>query len=79
MKIIISENEDNEDCAEFLGGIPDEMVSLYHELILLEKRLEKHKIFIQAARSELNENEEIVLGDKREKGVFKNVDLQRRR
>ena len=35
---INAEKENNEDCAEFLGEIQSEMVSLYNELSLLEKR-----------------------------------------
>jgi len=32
--------EDNEDCTGLLGEIPSEMANLWHELSLLEKRLE---------------------------------------
>ena len=49
--------ENNEDCAEFLGEIPSEMVSLYNELSLLEKRQENQRVQVQNVKSELNENE----------------------
>jgi len=38
--------EDSEDCREILGEIPSEMENLWHELSLLEKRLENQKVFI---------------------------------
>jgi len=65
--IVDVEEEDNEDCAEYLGEISNEMVSLYHELSLLEQRLEKQKVGIQATKLELNGNEEVVMDEKHEK------------
>ena len=37
--IVDVEEENSEDCAEYLGEISNEMIILYHELILLEQRL----------------------------------------
>ena len=54
------------------------MVSLSHELILLEKRLEKQRVSIQTVKLELNKNEEVVIDDKCGKGVVKYVDIQRK-
>jgi len=65
--IVDVEEEDNEDCAEYLGEISNEMVSLYHELSLLENRLEKHMVGIQDTKLELNGNEEVVMDEKHEK------------
>ena len=41
--IVDVEEEDNEDCAEYLGKFSSEMVSLYHELSHLEDRLENRR------------------------------------
>ena len=41
------ENGGSEECVEFLREIPDEMESLFHELIFLECRLENQRVHIQ--------------------------------
>jgi len=51
--------EDSEDCTKLLEEIPSEMENLWHELSLLEKRLENQNVSIQVIKSELNENEEV--------------------
>ena len=51
--------EDNEDCTELLGEIPNEMGNVWHELRLLEKMLENQKVSVQVVKSKLNENEEV--------------------
>lgn len=58
--IVDAKEEDNEDCVEYMGEISKEMVSLYHELNLLEQRLEKQNVGIQVAKLELNGDEEAV-------------------
>ena len=69
--MVVAKSEDSEDCVEFLEEIPSEMVSLYDELSLLEERLENQRIQIQVAKTELNENEEVVMNGKHEKGISK--------
>jgi len=39
--IINAEEENDEESAKILEGIPNELVDLWHELILLENRLVK--------------------------------------
>lgn len=51
--------EYSEDCMELLGEIPNEMENLWHEISLLEKRLENQRVGVQVVKSELNENEEV--------------------
>ena len=58
--IIDAEEESDEDCAEMLREVPKEMADLWHELNLLEHRLEKQRVHIQVAKWELNGDEEIV-------------------
>ena len=41
----------------------------------MEERLEKQKVGIQAAKSELNGNEEVVMDGKHEKGVVKDIEF----
>ena len=49
-------DEDSEVCTELLIEISSEMENLWHELSLLEKRLENQKVSVQVVKSELNEN-----------------------
>lgn len=76
--IVDAEEEDNEDCIKYMGEIPKEMVSLYHELNLLERRLEKLQVDIQVAKLELNEDEEVVIYDKSEKEVVRDIKFLRK-
>jgi len=75
---VVAENEGSEDCVEFLGEIPYVVASLCHELSLLERRLENQRVHIQTVKSELNNNEEVVLGDKYESQVVKDVSILRK-
>jgi len=59
--------EDSEDGIEILGGIPSEMTDWWHELSLLEERLEDPKVSVQIVKSELNENEEVHYSEQRQK------------
>lgn len=53
---VCDREEDSEDCIKSLGGIPSEMENLWHELSLLEERLEDQKVRVQTVKSEVNEN-----------------------
>ena len=44
---VVVENVGSEECVEFLIEIPDDMESLLHELIVLERRLENQRVHIQ--------------------------------
>lgn len=44
--IINVEEENDEEIVELLEGIPNELADLWHELIILENRLVKHKMNI---------------------------------
>jgi hypothetical protein len=76
--IVDAEEEDNEDCIEYMGEIPKEMVSLYHELDLLEQRLEKQQVDIQVAKLELDGDEEVVIYEKSEKEVVRDIEFLRK-
>jgi hypothetical protein len=76
--IVDVEEEDNEDCIEYMGEIPKEMVSLYHKLNLLEQRLEKQQVDIQVAKLELDADEEVVIYDKSEKEVVRDIKFLRK-
>ena len=76
--MVIAESEYSEDYVEFLEEIPSEMVRLYHELSLLEERLKNQRIHIQVGKTELNENEEVFMNGKYEKGIVKYIGIQRK-
>jgi chaperonin cofactor prefoldin len=61
-----------------LGEIPSEMQDLFHELSLLEKRLENQRVSIHIVKLELNENEEVIMDEKHEKEFVKDIELQRK-
>ena len=48
--IFNAKEENDEDCVELLGEVPKEMIALWHEVNLLEQRLEKQKVGIQVAK-----------------------------
>ena len=50
--MVVAESEDSEDCVEFVEEIPSEMLKLYHELSILEERLDNQRIHIQVAKTE---------------------------
>jgi len=62
--------EDSEDCIDLLGKIPSEMANLWHELSLLDKRLENQRISVQDVKSELNENEEVHYSGQEQKDII---------
>jgi len=71
--IIDAEEKDKETCAEFLEEIPSEMEDLWHELSLLENRLENQRMSIQTIQLELSGDEEVVINDKSEEEAVKKL------
>jgi hypothetical protein len=61
-----------------MGEIPKEMVRLYHELDLLEQRLEKQQVDIQVTKLELNGDEEAIIYEKSEKEVVRDIEFLRK-
>jgi len=57
--IINAEEENDEESAELLEEIPNEMADLWHEISLLENRLAKQRMNIQIAKLELSGYEEM--------------------
>ena len=54
------------------------MADLWHELNMLEQRLEKQRVGIQVAKWELNGDEEVAKDEKSEKEVVKNIKFLRK-
>lgn len=78
LKTNVTDNEASEDRAELLGEIPNEMIDLWHESSLLEKRKENQRISDHIVQPELNENEEIVMDEKYGKEDVRNVGTMRK-
>ena len=77
LKTNVADNEVSEDRGELLGEIPNEMVDLWHESSLLEKRQGNQGISDQTAQPELNKNE-VVMDDKYGKEVVRNVGIMKK-
>ena len=72
---INAEEENDEESVELLEDVLNEMIDLWHELILLENRLAKQKMNIQIVKLELSGDEEIVINDKSGKEVVKKYEF----
>ena len=70
--------EDSVDCTELLGEIPTEMENLWHEISLLDKRLEKPRVSVQVVKSELNENEEVHYSGQGQEYIVKKYGVEKR-
>ena len=78
LKTNVADNEVSKDHAELLGEIPNEMVDLWHESSLLEKRQGDQRISDQTVQPEMNKNEGVVMDDKYGKEVVRNVGIMRK-
>ena len=67
--------EDSEDCTKIFS---DEMTDLWHDLSILEKRLEKQRISVQVVNSELNENEKFHYYELEQRDIPKRDDVEER-
>ena len=54
------------------------MIDLWHELSILEKRLEKQRISVQVVNLELNENEKVHFYEPKQRNILERDDVQER-
>lgn len=68
-------SESIEDCTE---SFSKEMIGLWHELSVLEQRLEVQKISVQNIKTEMNENKEVHFYEPEHRGILGEDDAEER-